>query len=190
MHLETLRKVVAAGEFVVLDTETTSLNGEIVQIGILDNSSRIILNRLIRPSVEIGPEAEAIHGISNSLVANEPTFADLLDLIRPALSVAPVLSYNAVFDRKMLHHSAEAWGLEKIDWKTIQPWVCVMEAFAEWYGEWNDYRQSYRWQSLTKAASSAGIAIAGHHGAIDDCRITLGVIHFLCAQRYCAKRKL
>lgn len=71
---------------VFLDTETTGLQGryaggkdEIVEVAILDNRGRPLINQLVRPSRQSPwPEAQRIHGISPAVVANAPTLDALL----------------------------------------------------------------------------------------------------------------
>jgi len=179
MELDLLRNIVKSGTFVVIDTETSALTGEPCQIGIVDQDGKVLLDTYVRPSVPIGQTAIAIHGITNDMVAAAPTFVDLRERLLELLVPSPVLSYNAVFDRQMLHNAADRWGVGKINWKTLAHWCCVMEAFAEWNGEWNDWHDSYRWKTLTYAAERAGIAIEGHHGALADSLIALGVARFL-----------
>ena len=64
-----------------LDTETTGLSpprDEILEIGILDDKSRTLIDSLARPeNHRIWPGAQANHGISPSDVANGPTLDEL-----------------------------------------------------------------------------------------------------------------
>ena len=66
-----------------LDLETTGLNvatDRIIEICVLKLSpdgTREIKTRRINPTIPISPEAQAIHGISNEDVANEPTFKEI-----------------------------------------------------------------------------------------------------------------
>ena len=179
MYLETVRQVVKNGPFVIIDTETTALDGEPVEIAVIDQDGKILLHTLMKPSAPIGADAMAIHHITNEMVAGAPSYPDLQERLITLLSAIPVLSYNAVFDRKMLHNAGDAFQMKKVNWKELAPWVCVMEAFAEFHGEWNDFRKSYTWKSLSFAGKHVGIATDGAHGALADCMITLGVVRFL-----------
>jgi len=60
---------------------------------------------------------------------------------------------------------------------------CVMEWFAQYYGDWNDYYQSYRWQKLTTAANYFGIPTNGAHGAAADALTTLRVVEAMAASK-------
>ncbi len=175
-ELQQLLNVIRAGQFLILDTETTGLErGEIVQISVIDSSGSALINTLVKPVEPIPPSTTRIHGITNQMVTTAPRFADVVGDLRQIINGQQVIVYNAVYDRKMLHQSAEAAGIEKTDWKAISRWWCAMEGFAEVYGDWNSMRRSYRWQKLTTAASYYGLPLVDAHSALGDCLMTLAV---------------
>ena len=53
-----------------------------------------------------------------------------------------------------------------------------MAPYAKFYGEWNDYHGSYRWQRLTAACAQQGIDTSDTtaHRALSDCVMTLRLI--------------
>ena len=102
-------------------------------------------------------------------------------MVMKALHQRDVIVYNATYDRRMLHQSTERAGLPKVPWKSFSEWWCAMEAFAEIYGEWNDYHGNYRWQKLTTAAHYYTISSNGAHDALADCRMTLAVVKAMVA---------
>jgi DNA polymerase-3 subunit epsilon len=55
-------------------------------------------------------------------------------------------------------------------------WVCAMEAYAEFWGEWNDYHGNYRWQKLATACRQQGIGVVNAHDAMGDARMTLALL--------------
>lgn len=171
-----LVQIIRSGEFVILDTETTGLErGEIVEIGVINSNGQVLLDHYVKPVDPIPPSATRIHHITDEMVADAPTFKEILPELMPILTGTNVIVYNAVYDRKMLHQSAEAAGLERTDWKQLSPWWCAMEAFAEIYGEWNSYRGNYKWQRLSTACDYYKIPVVGAHGALADCQMTLAV---------------
>lgn len=175
--LDAFKALIQSGDYLVLDTETTGLHdGEIVQIAIIDSAGNVLLDTLVRPRFPIPPDATRIHGITNAMVVSAPTWTQVSPQILNLLYGRDLIVYNAVYDRKMMHQSAEKAGLPKIEWKEITRWHCAMEAFAEVYGDWNDYRQSYRWQKLTTAAAYYGLSVQDAHSALGDCLMTLAVI--------------
>lgn len=183
-YLQTFLEMIQDGDYLVLDTETTGLHdGEIVQIAIIDSSGFTSLDALVKPSRPIPPDATRIHGITDEMVNDSPTWAQLTDYIASILRGRNVVVYNAVYDRKMMHQSAEKAGLPKVDWKGFSNWWCAMDAFSEVYGEWNSYHRSYRWQRLTTAARYYRLPVVDAHSALGDCRITLGVVKAMAGVR-------
>lgn len=169
-------EVIESKDFMVLDTETTGLGSgaEIVSIAIIDAHGNTHLDTLVKPVRPIPPDATRIHGITNEMVST----AEPLPLyqIRDLLAGRHVIVYNADYDLGMLYKSAKASNLPFVEWSDITlGWHCAMQTFAEIYGDWNDYHQSYRWQKLSTACSYYRIPVVGAHGALADCLMTLKV---------------
>lgn len=166
-----------AEKFLVLDTETTGLHdGEICQIAIINSDGETLLNTYVKTVEPIPADARRIHGISDEMVRDAPTFKDLVPKIKEILDGQVLVVYNAIYDRKMMHKSAERHNLDKIEWKEIADWHCAMEAYAEHFGEWNSYHGNYRWQRLSTAAASERVKVDNAHDALGDCLMTLGVV--------------
>jgi len=162
------RRLLAEG-FVVLDTETTGLDeqAEIVSIGIIDHTGQVLLDRLVRPTQPIPAEVIDIHGITNEAVADAPTMADIYDEVRYLLEGQTVVIYNAAFDVRLLDQSLRAHQIKNL--LQIENTYCAMEAAKT-------YLNRERWLSLVNAADYFDLPTTGAHGAIADCRMTLGVI--------------
>lgn len=162
--------------YVVLDTETTGLNdGEICQIAVVSSEGETLLDTLVFPTMGIPAAATRVHGITEEMVKDAPGWADIYPKLLPILTGRNVVVWNAVYDRKMMHRSAEYARLPKTDWKQISTWWCAMEAFAELYGDWNNYHQNYRWQKLSTACAYYRLPIANAHSALGDVQMTLAV---------------
>lgn len=177
LETHNLVQVIRSNRFVILDTETTGLNrtDEIVEIAVIDSAGQTLLSTFVKPSNRIPAEATRIHGITDVMVADAPNFSFIVPSLLDVLTGQNVIVYNAIYDRKMLHQSAEANGLPKTDWKELSRWWCAMETFAEIYGEWNSYRQSYKWQTLSTACRHYGLPVSNAHSALGDCEMTLAV---------------
>lgn len=175
--------MVRGEDYLVLDTETTGVRqAEIVQIGIVDAQGSVIMDQLVRPMNPIPRDATAIHGITDPMVADAPCWADITTEVETLLRGRDLIVYNAAFDRKMMHLSAQFAGLPKTDWKTFSRWWCAMEAFAEVYGQRNRYGNGYRWHKLVKAAQHYHIPVVDEHSALGDARLTLALVKAMAAQ--------
>lgn len=178
-NLIAFKQMIRGGDFVVLDTETTGIHvGEIVQIGVVDAAGEVLLDTLVKPTGRIPYETTRIHGITDSMVSDAPGWADITGQVESILRGRHVVVYNAIFDRKMMHQSAQCCGLPKTDWKTFSTWWCAMEAFAQEYaGGGYGYRSRYaRNQKLTMAARHYGIPVRNAHSALGDALMTLAVV--------------
>jgi DNA polymerase-3 subunit epsilon len=176
--------MIRSGNFLVLDTETTGLGptAEICQIAVIDALGTVLLDTLVKPVNPIEAGAIAVHGITNEMVADAPGWGDITDQLQCLLAGHNVVIYNAVFDRKLMHQSAEQAGLPKIDWKALATFHCAMLTFAPIYGDWNSYYQSYRWKTLAAAAEFYKLPIVDAHHALGDCLTTLAVCKAMAAQ--------
>jgi DNA polymerase III epsilon subunit-like protein len=174
---------------IVLDTETTGLgkDDEVIEISMMTASGTVLLDTLIKPLKPIPDEATSIHGITNDMVANAPTWADIHDEFTQLLKGRTVVIYNSSYDMNLIHQSASKYQLTDeqfadlgLAFKGIT--MCAMKAYAQFYGEWDDYRGKYRWQRLTYAAAQQGVAIDGKaHRALCDVKTTLGIIRAVVA---------
>lgn len=177
-YLTDFKAMITAGDYLILDTETTGLDNraEICQIALIRSTGETLLNTLVKPVRPIPSDASRIHGIYDNDVIEAPRFSELVDLLKILVTGSNLVIYNAVYDRSMLHRSAEACGIAKTEWKELAKFWCAMEAFSEIYGEWNEYHGSYRWQKLTTAARHYGVPVENAHNALGDCLMTLGVV--------------
>lgn len=165
--LERLKELVESGDCVVVDTETTDLNGHVCQIAVLSATGETLLDTLVKPPVEITAEATAVHGITNEMVADSPDLPLLEKEIERLVDGKTIIGWNVEYDLDALNLDLDL---------SISRYEDAMEAFSPIFGEWNSYHQNYKWQKLTTAAQYYGISTNGAHSAIDDCRMTLEVV--------------
>lgn len=142
-------------EIVFLDTETSGLgsSAEMVEIGIVGLSGNgvgsVLLDTLVKPVEAIPEEATRIHGITNEMVSGAPVFAELYPILVNHLTGKSVFIYNKAYDTQIIDNACIRAGLPLIEFDSY----CLMLPFSELYGDWNDYKKSYRWQKLTTAFS-------------------------------------
>lgn len=162
-----------------LDTETTGVDtlAEIVEICILDPDGAVLLDTLVRPRRKIPAEATRIHGISNSMVSNAPLWNELWIQIEVILKGRSVGIYNAEFDLRMIKQTHLQSGMA---WQSLNANAfCIMKLYAEFFGERDRYRGSYRWQTLDDAGRQCGIALPNAHRAQADTLLTRALLHHM-----------
>jgi DNA polymerase-3 subunit epsilon len=187
-----------------LDTETTGLSRmeEVCEIAIIDAAGQVLINTLIKPTKRIPFSSTDIHGISDEMVADAPTIADLLPSLESILRDRTVLVYNVEFDEEKLERSLVANGIALAGPGAFEPWWnpfevalggratlwhCVMELYAVYYGDWHDYHQSYRWQGLSTALRQCEIALPAPppqlHRAHADVEMTRRLMLYLAEDK-------
>jgi DNA polymerase-3 subunit epsilon len=169
------------GEFVILDTETTGFEAddEIVQIGLVDQAGAVVLDQLVQPEQPI--RNTQFHGITDETVKDAPRFPQVYERLKAALEGRTVLAYNLEFDQRLLSQVCRRHQLEPIDFSQRlspqTPNTCVMEMYAQFNGEWNEYHGNYRWKKLREATVYFGLEFEGkEHNAVSDAKATLAVI--------------
>ena len=136
-----------------------------------------MLDTLVKPLKSIPAEATAIHGITNDMVANAPTWKDIHYQFMVLTNDRTILIYNALFDFRLIIQTAAASNCPFSGKKYIFTAPCVMETYAEYYGQWDQKRNKFKWQKLVNAAKQQGVVIDGtSHRALADCKTTLGII--------------
>ena len=157
------KEVLSTDNALILDTETTGLAGEIIELAIVDMTGNVRFNGRFKPQTTIEPGAAAVHGLTAEILAREPDWADRYEEIKAILTnAAAVLIYNRDFDTERIDSMSRRRGLELIRFTSD----CVMVWYAQFVGDWSESRRSYRWQPLC----------GGDHSALGDCLATLSVV--------------
>ncbi|OQY55449.1 MAG: hypothetical protein B6247_07750 [Candidatus Parabeggiatoa sp. nov. 2] len=180
-------KQVLEQDCVFLDTETTGLgyNAEIVEIAIIDKQEEVRLKTLIRPKCRWIPnEAQAIHGITNQLVADAPKWPEIHEKVTQILQAAEVVVvYNADFDWQMLEQTRRKYKLPGFGISPLK-FHCAMSQFARYYGEWNYYYHNWKWQTLGVAVDYLDIELEdAAHRALADSIATRRLVEALSAKK-------
>ena len=164
------REQLSLNDLVILDTETTGLyDAEIVEIAIIDCLGEMLLNTLIKPSIPIPAEVTDIHGISDAMVADAPSFPEVYPRIDAVLKDKRVLIYNSAFDIKILNYCCRLHNLPIL--KLAKRSECLMKWAAEWRGDWSNYYKDYRYFPLPD----------GNHRALGDCLAALDLLEKMAA---------
>jgi DNA polymerase III epsilon subunit-like protein len=150
-----------------LDTETTglSVNAKIIEVGVVNDRGKVIFDSLINPQIPIPSEVTEIHGITDSMVLNAPTFAVIEEGLRNLLLAdGTVVIYNADFDKRFF--PSGFWDGLRV--------LCAMERYAIAAG---------RRRRLTAAAKAVGHAWTGKsHRAVADAQALRAVWQWMDAR--------
>ncbi len=174
----------------ILDTETTGLgdDAEIVEISVINAQGDVLLNSLVKPSKRIPAEATAVNGITDEMVAGAPTWDQLHQQFTDIMSSTeqPLVIYNDAYDIRILNNTARIYGISPAYFtsgfvRNYDHVDCAMHLYAEFYGQWDDYRDQYKWQKLTNAVKQCGLEVEGAHRSLSDCKMTLQVLQFMAA---------
>lgn len=103
--------------FAFLDVETTGLEPErghrVCEIAVIRTVGRLETRRfssLVNPGRRIGAGAQAVNGISDSMVADAPRFHELVPELLPLLDGAVVVAHNVPFDLSFINRELRvAW---------------------------------------------------------------------------------
>jgi len=101
--------------YVVVDLETTGLSpwrgDRVVEIGALRVIRGEVVEKfwqLVNPGMPIPSEVQAIHGITDADVADQPAIAEVLPRFFSFTSALPLVAHFAAFDRSFLESACRA----------------------------------------------------------------------------------
>jgi DNA polymerase-3 subunit epsilon len=103
---------------IVFDTETTGLSpltgDRMVEIGCVELVNRVETGRnfhaYFNPQRVMPSGAEAVHGLSDSFLADKPLFQHVADDLLAFLGDSPLVAHNASFDFGFLNHELNNCG--------------------------------------------------------------------------------
>lgn len=143
--------------FLVLDTETTGIkqDSEIVEIAVLDQYGGIVFHSLIKPTKRIPKDVIKIHGITNEMVQDAPSFSDIATQLYEILSNKNLVAHNSYFDSKRLNYE-----FLKCELNLKATWECTMLMSTP---------KGYKWNKLGEAMQQLKIDFEGvSHRALYD----------------------
>lgn len=152
------------GAAVILDTETTDLDGYVVEVAVLDAATgQVLLDTLVSPGYPVAPEARWVHGISDAELAGAPPLAQVWPRLLQVTAGRTVLAYNASFDQDVVLRHAQRDGLDPAHLAEGGRWSCLM-------GRRSDWLMRRRW-----------LPLGGGHRARGDCEVALDLLAAMTA---------
>jgi DNA polymerase III epsilon subunit-like protein len=157
---------------VFLDTETTGLHNtaEIVEISVIDYDGSVLLDTLVNPVHSIPWDVTRVHGITDEMVGEAPSWSEVWPLVEKTLQGRYVGIYNADFDMRMMKQSHLLNGMSWTFSENL--FFCIMKLYAQFYG-------AGRWQKLDSARRQCGLRLPNTHRAKDDTLLARAVFEHI-----------
>jgi DNA polymerase III epsilon subunit-like protein len=166
------RRIVADPNAVYLDTETTALkNARICDIAVIAQDGTVLLDTLVKPGCPIPPEATKVHGITDEMVKDAPTWGAIEGALDAVLDLRTVVIYNRGYDEPIIQEHQRSIDSSLF----VANWQCAMLAYSDYDGSVGNYG-SLKWHKLDAAAAHFGIEPGGHR-ARADAETTRRVVH-------------
>lgn len=166
-----------------LDTETTGIdrNSEIVEIAIVNHIGEVIYQSLVKPTSSIPYQATRIHGIDNEMVNRSLGWPEVWQEVHALLSNRLVCIFNSDFDVRLMQQTHHRYHML---WQLGEDtnFHCIMKLYAQFYGQWDSRRSTYRYQSLDSARKQCKLTIPNSHRAADDTLLARAVLHYIASQ--------
>ncbi|MBE2893652.1 DNA polymerase III subunit epsilon [Spirabiliibacterium falconis] len=129
---------------VVLDTETTGMNTDagkphfeghrIIEIGAVEMINRRLTGRTfhvyIKPDRSVDPDAVAVHGITDEMLADKPEFDEIADEFIAFIQDAELIIHNAPFDVGFLDYEFSKSQHQKVKQNKIADLCLVTDSLS------------------------------------------------------------
>jgi DNA polymerase-3 subunit epsilon len=165
-----------------LDTETTGLDSkdEIIEIAIIDDDEQVVFESLVRPSQPIPSSATLLHGIRNEDVQSARPWPIVWQQVQLVLHNQRVVIYNAEFDLRLMQQSHARY---RMPWNVKVASFDLMKLYAQFRGEWDERRRSYRYHSLANAGVQCKISLPNAHRAVADTLLARALLHYIASEK-------
>lgn len=148
---------------IVLDTETTGLDYtrekiiEFAAVRLENGKIKDEFQTLINPKQHIRKSSMAIHGISEEMVKDAPTEAEILPQILNFIGDYPIVAHNAIFDYSFLNEAC----IRNYDKELTNPRIDTQQMFKDVFPD----LESHGLEALTKKFN---VEFNTHHRAMAD----------------------
>ncbi|MFC1499011.1 PolC-type DNA polymerase III [Verrucomicrobiota bacterium] len=154
--------------FVAFDLETTGFSTKtdhIIEIGAVKFKNGKTLDSkswLINPNVPIPSNAQRVHGISDKMVANRPTFSEVFPEFANFAKGSVLLAHNAGFDLRMLSAELKRSNMSSLKNVTLDTLILT----RKWYPDLKSHSLKYLTEYLD-------LSTKGMHRAQTDAQLVM-----------------
>lgn len=170
-------ETVPTRRWIIGDTETAGFGDKkrACQVGLLEFDPVTFkpiweFCSLVDPEVEMSSGAQAIHGISDEMVADEPTFTEMIEHRLGGHLVGPItmVCHNVSFDEDLLQPLGG-----------IDDFFCTLEEARRLMPKGGRVTPGPENHKLVTLAAYLGFTYDGAHDALADCHATLKLLEHL-----------
>jgi DNA polymerase-3 subunit epsilon len=164
--------------YVVVDLETTGTlasYNRITEIGAIKVRGGEVIDRfqtLVNPQRSIPRNIQDLTGISNSMVARAPKFAEISEKFEEFCEGAIFVAHNVAFDYGFIQ--AEFARLEK---RFVRPYICTKAGMRKHYPGLDSY-------GLKNLSLHFSINLTQHHRALSDAEAAAGLLKLINQSRF------
>ncbi|MDN2483853.1 3'-5' exonuclease [Vibrio agarivorans] len=164
---------------VIIDTETTGLDGKVIQIALVCSVSHEVLYKsFVATDEPIEQGAYAVHGISESMLEGAPSFDSVSRDISSILGSRNWTAYNTQFDYGALKRTKADQEGKQFCWIENNSGCVMYDIAAKYFGPTNKYGTI----SLANSLGCAGIVFEGRaHDSAVDCVATSRLVEFVAS---------
>lgn len=162
--------------FTFIDVETTGLSPrsarvcEVAAVSFRGAQRVGTLSELVNPGAPIPPEVSRIHGITDAMVRNSPSFGGVAPRLLDRLESSVLVAHNAEFDLGFLREELSRVGMRLPDLPVVDTLAIA--------------KRNWKFQSnrLGSIAAELNISNEGWHRALADVEMTRKIFeHFIAA---------
>jgi DNA polymerase-3 subunit epsilon len=163
--------------YVVVDVETTGgrpPNDRVTEIGAVKIQHGEIIGEwssLINPEKRIPHFITQLTGISNDMVRDAPTFAEIADAFEAFMAGAIFVAHNAGFD-----HGFIASEFRRLERRFRHPKLCTVASMRKYYPGFASY-------GLANLCREFDIELVNHHRALADARAAAALLNLVNEKR-------
>ncbi|MEU0389186.1 3'-5' exonuclease [Streptomyces chartreusis] len=129
------RRMLQPGAAVVLDTETHALWGRVLEVAVVDAATgEVLLESLVNTQIPVTEEAFDVHKISDAMVADAPTWDEVLPEVLRVTAGRKILAYNAEYDKTVMVGDCLRVEADPQHLRAKGQWGCIMRRRSDWEG--------------------------------------------------------